>query len=413
MTTIKDGVHDHIEVGGIGAELMETPQVQRLRRVKQLGTVPLVYPSANHSRFEHSLGVYELTERALDVLDVPEAKGRAVRAAALLHDVGHTPYSHALESLLQRYTGHTHEDVSQLLENGHVAEILESHSVDPDRVAALISGKGTLGQLLAGELDVDRMDYLPRDALHTGLPYGRIDIERLLRALQIVDGNVVLAEGNVQTAESLLMARSLMNRTVYYHHVTRITKAMLQRATLRLLESGDKKATTVARMDDSELWVAIQEVEDAQPLAKRLANRELYKRALWSEYGDVGQKRVDELLGTDSKSLRAIEADIADEAGVARDAVLLDVQGLPEMEESTTKVTVNGDIRALSDQSTLVEALERAQLEQWRLGVYTPPDHVDSVGAAAEKVLGLDIDGERIAETDSPGRYASLSDFTS
>jgi len=410
MLTIKDSVHDHIEVGDLGAALLDTPPVQRLRRVSQLGTASLVYPSANHSRFEHSLGVYSLATSALDRLEVRGEDARTVRAAAMLHDIGHLPYSHTIETLLENYTGRYHDDVAHLLEEGAIARVLAENHVDPGRVADLISGKSRLGQLIAGELDVDRMDYLVRDAHHTGVPYGFIDVERLLRALRFYDGNLVLAEGNVQTAESLLLARALMNPTVYNHHVARISKAMLKRATERLIEAG-AEPRSVARMDDPELQVALRNEEGAAPLANRLADRRLYKRAIWAEYGDVGDQRAGSLLDATRAEKRETEASIAEQAGVAVDEVLLDVQEPPTMRESTTEVVVNGEIRQLGEQSTLVSALERAQLEQWRLGVYAPPDLTEPIGKAAEAVLGLDLNGRRIAETDSPGRYASLSEF--
>ncbi|MDZ7850422.1 MAG: HD domain-containing protein [Halodesulfurarchaeum sp.] len=411
MITIKDSVHDHIEVEGVGAALLDTPPVQRLRRVSQLGTASLVYPSANHTRFEHSLGVYALATRALENLEIRGLDARTVRAAALLHDVGHAPLSHTIEELLSVRTNRYHDDVAHLIEDGEIASVLEDHGVDPDRVAGLIAGEEQLGQLLADELDVDRMDYLVRDAHHTGVPYGTIDVERLLRALRFVDGDLALAEGNVQTAESLLVARALMNPTVYNHHVARISKAMLQRATFRLLESGAATAGEVARMDDPAFRVALRDVDGAAPLARRLADRRLYKRAIWAEYGDVGENRASSLLEAEPEAVRETEAEIADRAGVAIDEVLLDVQGPPTMQESTTKVTVNGEIRELTDQSTLVRALERVQLEQWRLGVYAPAELSEAVGQAAAAILGLDIENGRIAETDSPGRYTSLADF--
>jgi HD superfamily phosphohydrolase len=411
MTAIKDSVHDHIEVRGVGAALLETPPIQRLRRITQLGTAPLVYPSATHTRFEHSLGVYDLTARAVESLGVPNRAARTVRAAAILHDVGHPPFSHSLEPLLEQYTGHSHDDVSHLIGTGEVGAVLERHSIDPDRVATLISGGGRYGQLLAGDLDVDRMDYLSRDALHTGVPYGTIDIERLLRALQFDDGDLVLAEGNVQTAESLLIARAIMNPTVYYHHVTRIARAMLQRATRRLIEAGGTRPAAVARMDDLDLRVALRNADAARPLVDRLDERRLYKRAIWAERGDVGRDRVRELRDSAPDRLRDLEVDIAEAAGVDRDSVLLDLQGPPAIQEATTKVTVNGDIRELGDQSTLVDALERTQLEQWRLGVYAPAERTDAVGAAAERVLGLAAEGARITDVDLPVRDVSFSEF--
>ncbi len=411
MVTIKDSVHDHIEVDGVGAALLDTPPIQRLRRIRQLGTASLVYPSANHTRFEHSLGVFFLAEQALERLGIGGRRARTVRAAAMLHDVGHAPFSHTLEGYLEQHLGRYHDDVDHILAAESVAAALAEYDVDPDRVAALIAGEGRLGQLVAGELDVDRMDYLVRDAHHTGVPYGTIDVERLLHELRFVDGELVLGPGNVQAAESLLLARALMNPTVYNHHVARISKAMLVRATDRLIETGSVDANAVARMDEPELQVALRNCEPASALADRLANRRLYKRAIWAEYGDVGAEQVTSLVEADHEKRREIERAIADRAGVAVDEVLLDVQGRPAMRESTTQVVVNDSIRELSEQSTLVSALERAQLEQWRLGVYAPEGLTEPVGQAAEAELGLDLSGGRVAETDSPGRYASLAEF--
>ncbi|ESS06122.1 MAG: HD superfamily phosphohydrolase [uncultured archaeon A07HB70] len=238
MLTVKDSVHDHVEVSGVAAGLLDTPTVQRLRRVRQLGTVSYVYPSANHTRFEHSLGVYHLASRALDSLGVAGARAERVEAAALLHDVGHGPYSHNVEDVIHRTTGHYHDDVADLLAEGEVGEVLRDHGLDPARVARLVDGQGKYGQLVSGELDVDRMDYLVRDAHHTGVPYGTIDPGRLIRELRYVDGELVLAEGNVQSAESLLLARALMNPTVYSHHAARVAKAMLRQAAERLLDDG-------------------------------------------------------------------------------------------------------------------------------------------------------------------------------
>jgi len=411
MTTVKDSVHDHIEVAGVGGALMETPPVQRLRRVRQLGTVSLVYPSANHTRFEHSLGVYHLASAALDHLDVGGRRAEEVRAAAILHDVGHSPFSHTLEGLVHRRTGKYHDDVADIVESDEVAAVLDGYGIEADRVEALIGGDGLMGQLIAGELDVDRMDYLVRDAHHTGVPYGTIDTQRLVRALRFVDGHLVLDEGNVQTAESLLLARALMNPTVYNHHVARISKTMLRRAAEAYLETSETTARELRRMDDPELRVAIRSTDASRDLATRLADRHLYKRAVWAELGDVGEPLAGDLFDADRDRIRDYEVAIADRADADPDHVIVDVQGPPSMRESTTRVLVNGEIRQLQNQSTLVRALERTQREQWRLGVYAPERKTGAIGRAAESVLGLETDGALIAETDSPGRYASLDDF--
>ncbi|WP_158058957.1 HD domain-containing protein [Halorussus halophilus] len=386
MEAIKDSVHDHIPVGDLAADLLETPEFQRLRHIKQLSTVRLVYPSANHTRFEHSLGVYHLARQALDWLSIDDDRAKAVRAAALLHDVGHGPYGHQTEGIIQRRLGRHHDEIEGLLSAGELPEVLESHGLDPERVASLVAGEGDLGQLVAGELDVDRADYLVRDAYHTGVPYGTIDHGRLLSALRIRDGELVLAEGNVQTAESVLVARTLMNATVYRHHVSRVTGAMIERAGERLLDGAPLDPEEFARMTDDRLLAAFRAHGATAETADRLEHRDLYKRAVWADLEDV----TEPVVTADHETVREFERDIAADAGVAPEYVLVDTPGEPNIPETSTRVVVDGEIRRLADESPLVEGLRAAGRAQWRFGVYAPEEQVDAVGKAAERVLGLD-----------------------
>jgi hypothetical protein len=202
-----------------------------------------------------------------------------------------------------------------------------------------------------------------------------------------------------------------MNPTVYNHHVARISKTMLRRAGESLLEAGAVTAAELRRMDDPELRVALRSHEASRGLASRLAERNLYKRAVWAELGDIGPPLADDLFAANRETVREYEQDIARRADVEPQHVIVDIQGPPSMRESTTRVLVNGEIRQLQDQSTLVRALERTQREQWRLGVYAPGRRTGPVGRAAESVLGLETDGALISETGSPGRYVSLGDF--
>lgn len=405
MITIKDSVHDHIEVEGVAAALIDTPPVQRLRRIGQLGTVNLVYPSANHTRFEHSLGVYHIANQALSKLGIDGQNADRIRAAALLHDVGHGPYSHNTEDLIHRHTGKYHDEVHDILESESMATVLDDHDIDPSAVADLIAGKGRLGQLISGELDVDRMDYLVRDAHHTGVPYGTIDHERFVRELRFIDDELVLAAGNIQTAESLLLARALMNPTVYNHPVARIGKAMLRQAAEQLLQSDATDAETLRRMDDHDLIAALRSCEQTVEYARRLDDRDLYKRAVWVEFEDVPE----ELPKMNHEKIQNLTRSVADTADIDDDDVIFDVPAGPSMPESTSRVVVNDEIRRLANSSTLVRALMTAQRDRWRFGVYTPQESIDSVGHATERVLGLDLDAR---VSDRVGRPATLDEFT-
>ncbi len=406
MATIKDSVHDHIAVTGVAEDLLDTPTVQRLRHIKQLGTVQLVYPSANHTRFEHSLGVYHLADRTLTELGIEGREAERIRAAALLHDVGHGPFSHNIEELTHRHTGKYHDDVDELLASGEVGEILREHDLDPAHIAGLVAGEGQFGQLVSGELDVDRMDYLVRDAHHTGVPYGTIDAERLLRELTFVDGELVLDEGNVQTAESLLLARALMNPTVYMHPVARISKAMLRRASEQLLATTDLSGHELRRMDDHDLLVALRQTPATEAFADRFDGRELLKRAVWAERQHV----PDDLLQADHDEIRSLEATIAERADVEEGDVIIEIPDEPSIRESTTRVVVNDEIRNLGEQSPLVSALRTAQRGQWRLGVYGSPSAADRIGTLAAEELGLSLPDGLVSDL-RRGLHATLDEF--
>ena len=383
MNAIKDSVHDWVTVDPVAADLLDTPLVQRLRHIKQLSTVRLVYPSASHTRFEHSLGVYHLADQALSHLGVEGDRAAHVRAAALLHDVGHGPYGHQTEEVIMRHTGRHHDEISAVLTDADAADVLRDHDLDPGRVADLVRGEGELGQLVSGELDVDRMDYLVRDAHHTGVPYGSVDHGRLVRSLRYRDGDLVLAEGNVRTAESLLLARGLMNGIVYRHHVSRIAGSMLERASERLLDGGGVDAAAFARMADHDLLVALG--EQVPELGGRIERRDLYKRAVWADLTDAPAHLVD--LEHDDE--RTAEREVAERAGVDESEVVVDVPPRPAMKESNARVVVGDVVQRLEEASGLVGAIRQAQRGGWRLGVYAPESVREDVADAAVAVLGL------------------------
>src|SRR5437762_814645 len=251
----RDPVHNIIPLRDDHAEdrllisLIDTPEFQRLRRIKQLGLGLYTYQGAEHSRFTHSLGALHLMTRILDRLSdrvniAPEDRA-AARAAALLHDVGHGPFSHAMEKVL----GVHHEQMTMLAVTSTDTELnatLRSFSPDmPARVAAIIDGTfkpAALAQLVSSQLDVDRMDYLLRDSLMTGAKYGLYDLEWIINALQIdeaADRIYVTARG-VHSVEEYLQARYYMFRQVYFHRTLRSAEAVLRSILQRALELTTK-----------------------------------------------------------------------------------------------------------------------------------------------------------------------------
>lgn len=258
-TTFRDPVHGditlHLPADQVVLDVVDTPEFQRLRRVRQLALASFAFHGAEHSRFTHSLGAFWLMRRTLDHLASTSSPAVAARIAAarqvaeltaLLHDVGHGPFSHAFEKVL---TSQDHETTAhQLLldPSSGIARALVSHGVDPAQVVALHEGRGAshfLSQLTSSQLDVDRMDYLLRDATMTGARYGNYDLERLIHALVLVEegGELRLAveRKGLAAVEHFILARSFMHEHVYHHKTIESAEVLLQ-ATLQ-------RAATLAR----------------------------------------------------------------------------------------------------------------------------------------------------------------------
>jgi uncharacterized protein len=235
--------------------LIDTAAFRRLAHISQLGLVSLVYPAANHSRHEHSLGVFGAAIEYLDRLATDERFAAAISpqdaevflAAALLHDVGHWPFGHPIEDLqLPQIAGHEQLGRKWIL-SSEVSDVLENDwQIDPKEVAALVSGEvktpaqRILGSMLSGPIDVDKIDYLARDSLHAGVPYGRnFDRSRLISSLCLNergDGLAISDKGKT-AAEMMVFARYVMFSEVYWHHAVRAATAMFQRAFFLLHDS--------------------------------------------------------------------------------------------------------------------------------------------------------------------------------
>lgn len=247
----RDSVHNIIRVatdtdeGRLLAGLIDTPEFQRLRRIRQLGIGFFTYQGAEHSRFTHSLGALHLALRILDKLQpkygIPDDQRVAVLCAALLHDVGHGPFSHLIESIMNFH----HEDwtVKTILsdETG-IGQMLRSYSTHlPEQVAAIVNGNfqpSALGQLISSQLDVDRMDYLLRDSLMTGVKYGIYDLEWIIRSLEIDIENdrLYVSARGLYAVEDYLQARYYMFRQVYFHRTLRSAETILRSLFHRALE---------------------------------------------------------------------------------------------------------------------------------------------------------------------------------
>jgi HD superfamily phosphohydrolase len=225
--------------------LVDSEEFQRLRRIKQLGLALYTYQGAEHSRFTHSIGVLHLITRVLDKLsekhNIKPEDRTAIRAAALLHDIGHGAFSHVMEKVLDFH--HENFTVESVLSNEtEVGKALREYSNElPERVASVIEGKFqplALAQLVSSQLDVDRMDYLLRDSLMTGAKYGLYDLEWIINALAIDEGSdrIYVTARGLYAVEEYLQARYYMFRQVYFHRTLRSAEAVLRSVLRRALE---------------------------------------------------------------------------------------------------------------------------------------------------------------------------------
>ena len=331
---IRDPLWDNIRLDRAALAVLDTRAFQRLRYIRQLGHAFLVYPGATHSRFEHALGAYHLTKRALESLSErgdlrpeDEGDGSAVRLAALLHDIGHYPFSHSLEE-----AGFEHHEIlgERRLFSPDLAPVLAEHGgagVVP-HLGDLIHGRSLspLQGLISGSIDLDKIDYLSRDAWMCGVPYGTVDVDRLLTSLTLVDAGdgrreVGVLEKGMSALESLLFAKYQMYRNVYWHHAVRSATCMFKRAVRSTVRAGALDQEHLAEATDGALMERLL-TADPTGLAAAVHDRRLHKRALDLPAAELQGSH--EWPATDPDLLEEVEDRVARDAGLAPGDLLID-----------------------------------------------------------------------------------------
>jgi HD superfamily phosphohydrolase len=264
---LRDPIHGTLRLSPIEAELLDTRPMQRLRRIRQLGLTNLVYPGAEHSRFTHSLGACHVAGQLGEALVGGGWRGdvQLLRVAALLHDVGHPPFSHAGEQ------GVAHEHMSAaIIRHGDVAEVLLRHGFDPEQVLAQFDPRRepVTAALVSGQLDADRMDYLLRDAFHCGVSYGRYDLPRLVETIGLsADGRVGVRQAGLYAVEGFLLARYAMFLQVYFHRTRRILDLLLE----EVLPRWPTDVEGYLAWDDARVLEVLR--DDARPAARCVRDR--------------------------------------------------------------------------------------------------------------------------------------------
>ena len=234
---ITDPIHDFIRLNNTEQKIIDTPVFQRLRRIKQLSGAHLTYPGAQHTRFEHSLGVMHIAGMAANSLlskgQMPAADTDDIRLAALLHDIGHGPFSHLFEEVLQKKKNITHEQIGkEIILKSEIGDII-SKTTDKKKINRLAVGEGNKqfeNEIISGALSADMMDYLLRDGYFTGAEHAKIDHNRITNSFEIYKNKLALQSSALVNFETMMISRFQMFKAVYFHKTVRAGEVMLLEA---------------------------------------------------------------------------------------------------------------------------------------------------------------------------------------
>jgi HD superfamily phosphohydrolase len=398
LLSFRDPVHGFIRADGLEGALIASRAMQRLRFIHQLGLTFLVFPGAEHSRFSHALGAMHLAGRLYDALSAksdgvltPAANARQrrlVRVAALLHDIGHAPFSHSSEELFA--DGIDHEVMGRkLIATAEIAEIFAAHGdgIEPEEVIRLLAGgadpaERLLAEIVSGELDVDKMDYLLRDGLFCGVRYGNYDLERLLdtvvplRDPETGEWGVGVEEGGVHALEALIMARYYMFTQVYFNATGKVLELHLN---AWLEEEGCRwpaEPDLFLAHDDVSLWSAMRQA--SSPHARAVITRVHFPVAFETRehLSRTGAERFDALLpgllATFGPGTLLISKSAKDPHRMGRKGARVLVR------------SYDGRLEPMEEASHFIRHLER--IDRYR--VYAPPALRDAVAARLQHLWG-------------------------
>jgi HD superfamily phosphohydrolase len=291
---VRDPLHDYIGLTAHEVSIIDSPLFQRLRRISQLGQAELVYPTATHSRFEHSLGVMSVSAKMAHRLRLTEAETRLVRLAGLLHDIGHGPFSHTMREWNRSQWTET------VITDSEITDIIRSAGCAPEEVLRVIQGTHRdplLAHILNGPIDADQLDYLQRDSYYMGIPAGNIDSDHIVMNLVSTEsGPRAIAVKSSEAFADYCLARYVMYSSVYYHRAVRIADLLLSRIVSLLIDTDavslPKDLQEFQDFDDVFVWSKIREAyrqsDDVilRTLSGWLQNRQLPK-VVWHQFTDA------------------------------------------------------------------------------------------------------------------------------
>lgn len=420
VAEIRDPIHGYIKITREERDLIDSLFVQRLRRIHQLAGAYLVYPGGIHSRFEHVIGTMHVAglvaQSVADKAGLRDDEVQELRIAALLHDVGHGPFSHLFEEVLAEKTQLTHEDLSQrVVSESNIAEILRRNGHEPSRISKLCVGKASgrpfMNEVIAGGLSADMMDYLLRDAYFTGVEYGKVDIQRVVDSLAISpDGHLMLERAALYAFEALLIARYEMFKAVYFHRTVRAAELMLAHsmtlADHELHFTDLSKISRILRLTDE---VVLQQLAEVNPRtsdlrkAQKLATNYMQRRLVKCVFEKVVQRkdRTIQRIFSNKSFRNQLASDIAHAAEVKPSDIYIDVPNTPSVpytyeRQTFNSITLYSDHASGSRRRTETVLISELPLVGSITGfmdilrIYTFSEHRKRVIAAVESILGKD-----------------------
>ncbi len=417
---IKDPVHGYIKLTELERDLIDTKEFQRLRRIKQLSGAHLTYPSAVHTRFSHSLGALYLAGYIGDlflakkIITVDDMQ--KLRAAALLHDVGHGPFSHLFEEVIFSKRNLTHEDLTKrIIKETGIKDILQKYGFSPKNIADLAIGRSKkdpmfMNEIVGGGLSVDIMDYVLRDAYFTGVEYGKIDVNRLLNSFDICekDGHLALDHSAVYSLEAMMISRYEMFKAVYFHKTVRASEIMMIRA-LSLADdildfSNFEDIKDLINMDDESILYKILgsddlRLQESQELIKDVQDRKLVK-CVYEKVVHRKDPLIYQIL-TQKDVRETLVKTISNRAKISDKALYVDVTTAPSLPVSSkrealdelcvfSKSSKGKSVWMMSFQENVVLNAIRGYVDMLR--VYTTVENREIVEKVTDEFFGIDQD---------------------
>ncbi|MBW6452050.1 MAG: HD domain-containing protein [DPANN group archaeon] len=388
MKIIKDAIHGDIYLTDFDLAILDTPEFQRLRHIKQLGLADLIYPSATHTRFQHSLGTFYITAKTAESLELDKDTIKELKVSALLHDIGHLPFSHTLEKTLNRSQFSDHVDISRDIILNKMSKILEENGVDPKNVVKNIEGKGKFGKIFSSGADVDKMDYLLRDSYFTGVAYGLCDLSRLLSTSILVDDIFAFKHKSLRTIESLVLSRFMMFSAVYDHPVKKGAEKMLMLA----MDSMDKRSLNIKKLIEGDEidFLSIMRQQDGitKDMINRIDNRNLFKRAGKITKKELKPEQLDKCfeIKNNLKTIRRIENEIAEALKIPKGYILIDILRKPKGIENI-KIYKDNELVNLSEVSLFSKSLLNLGWQDWRVSFYCPNKYKEIVSNKAKDIF--------------------------